>query len=167
MAVNIDFLDRQKHDRSKFCCGETSLDNYIQKNASQDLKNRVASVFVLVDTPANAVLAYYTLSAYTITASDLSADLSKRLPQYPLLPATLLGRLAVDLNHRGKGLGELLLLDALNRSLQASRQVASLAVIAESLHDTAARFYLKYGFQRFNDRPEKLYLPMKSIELLF
>jgi predicted GNAT family N-acyltransferase len=167
MDIQIEFLDRKRHNYSEFCCGEPSLDNYIQKNASQDVKNRVGSVFVLVDNPSNTVLAYYTLSSYTIVSSDLSESFTKRLPKYPLLPATLLGRLAVDSGQRGKRFGELLLLNALKRSLQASQQVGSLALVAEALDDRAAEFYLKYGFEQFTDQPLKLYFPMKSIESLF
>jgi predicted GNAT family N-acyltransferase len=83
------------------------------------------------------------------------------------LSATLLGRLAVDNNQKGKRFGELLLIDALRRSLDASMQIASLAVIAEALDENALSFYIKYGFQPFQQNPMKLYLPMKSVEELY
>ncbi|MFQ3613828.1 MAG: GNAT family N-acetyltransferase [Cyanobacteriota bacterium] len=127
----------------------------------------MATVFVLTEPPDTHVLAYYALSAYTVAVSELEPDLAKRLPQYPQLPATLLGRLAVDQQHRGKGWGELMLMDALQRSLAASVQVASLAVVAEALDEQAARFYAKYGFQPVQESPLKLYLPMKTVERLF
>jgi predicted GNAT family N-acyltransferase len=82
------------------------------------------------------------------------------------LPATLLGRLAVDNNQKGKRLGELLLIDALRKSLEAATQVASLAVIVEALDESALSFYTKYGFQSFKQEPIKLYLPMKFVEEL-
>jgi predicted GNAT family N-acyltransferase len=74
-----------------------------------------------------------------------------------------LGRLAVDNRHKGKRFGELMLVDALQKALNASIQVASLAVIAEALDDKAVSFYIKYGFRQFKQEPMKLYLPMKSI----
>ncbi len=166
MALKIELLDRQKHNRSNFCCGKDSLDNYLRKQASQDLKRRVATVFVLINDPEATVLAYYTLSTYTINITVLDEAFAKRLPRYPLLPATLLSRLAVDDRQKGKGLGALLLVDALKKSLDASKQVASLAVIAEALDESAANFYLKYGFQPFRQNPMKLYLPMKSVAAL-
>ena len=171
MILKIESFDRQKHDRSSFDCGNESLDRYIHKQASQDLKKYIASVFVLVDAPddqsKNYILAYYTLSAYTIEVTDLDDNFAKNLPQYPQLPATLLGRLAVDIRYRGQGFGELMLVDALQKSLDVSQQVASLAVIAEALDESAVSFYLKYGFQRFKQHSIKLYLPMKSIALLY
>jgi predicted GNAT family N-acyltransferase len=166
MVLKICLLDSQKHDRSNFCCGQETLDTYIRKQASQDLKKRVSTVFVLIDDPETSVLAYYTLSAYTIDIAALDETFAKRLPRYPALPATLLGRLAVDNSQKGKRFGELLLIDSLKKSLDASIQVASLAIIAEALDESALSFYLKYGFQPFKQEPMKLYLPMKSVEML-
>ncbi|MGF1482467.1 MAG: GNAT family N-acetyltransferase [Cyanophyceae cyanobacterium] len=166
MVLIIEPLDSRKHERSSFCCGKESLDHYIRKQASQDLKRRVATVFVLVDTPDTNVLAYYTLSSYTVDISVLNYAFAKRLPRYPLLPATLLGRLGIDSSQKGKQLGELMLVDALKRSLAVTTQVASLAVIAEAIDEEAVNFYQKYGFQRFQQTPMKLYLPMKSVDTL-
>ncbi|MDJ0675810.1 MAG: GNAT family N-acetyltransferase [Calothrix sp. MO_167.B42] len=164
MVLKIEPLNTQKHIRSDFCCGKDSLDNYIRKQASQDLKKRVSTVFVLIEDSQVNILAYYTLSGYTVDITALNEDFAKRLPRYPLLPATLLGRLAVDNRQQGRGLGELILVDALKKSLNASTQVASLAVIAEALDERALNFYRKYGFEQFKQEPMKLYLPMKSIE---
>jgi predicted GNAT family N-acyltransferase len=166
MVLKIELLDNRKHNRSDFCCGKDSLDNYICKQASQDLKKRVSTVFVLVDDPSLNVLAFYTLSSYTVDIAVLDEAFTKRLPRYPLLPATLLGRLAVDERQKGQGLGALMLVDALQKALHASTQVASLAVIAEALDESASNFYMKYGFRQFRQNPMKLYLPMKSVEEL-
>ena len=167
MVLKIEPLDSRKHVRSDFSCGKDSLDNYIRKQASQDLKRRVATVFVLLDDPELNVLAYYTLSAYTVDVTVLDQAFAKHLPRYPLLPATLLGRLAVDSKQKGQRFGELLLVDALRRSLDVAAQVVSLAVIAEALDEEALNFYIKYGFQQFKQDPMKLFLPMKSIEELY
>ncbi|MEG4442383.1 GNAT family N-acetyltransferase [Microcoleus sp. AT9_B5] len=166
MVLTIELLDSSRHHRELFCCGQDSLDNYIRKQASQDIKKKVAIVFVLVESSNTDVIAYYTLSAYTIELADLNESFAKKLPRYPLLPATLLGRLAVDRTYQGQHLGELILIDALTKALLATAQVASLAVIAEALDEPAANFYQKYGFQKFKQNPMKLYLPMKSVEEL-
>lgn len=166
MVLKIEPLNSRRHNRSTFCCGKDSLDNYIRKQASQDLKKRVATVFVLVDDPEMNVLAYYTLSSYIVDVTALDEAFAKHLPRYPLLPATLLGRLGVDNSQKGKRFGELILVDALKKSLDVAMQVASIAVIAEALDEEAVSFYMKYGFQKFRQESMKLYLPMKSIEVL-
>jgi predicted GNAT family N-acyltransferase len=163
MALTIELLDSKKHNRSAFSCGNDSLDNYIRKQASQDLKKKVATVFVLIDSPKIDIIAYYTLSAYTIDITNLDESVAKSIPRYPLLPATLLGRLAVDCTCQGQGLGELVLIDAFKRVLDATAQIASLAVVVEAIDENAVTFYQKHGFRQFNEYPLKLYLPIKSI----
>ena len=73
-----------------------------------------------------AVAGFYTLSSWTVLAKDFPAEITRKLPRSGVLPATLIGRLAVDRRHRGRGLGEFLLLDALKRSLAESERVGSL-----------------------------------------
>lgn len=159
--LKIELLDGKKHKRSVFSCGNDSLDNYIRRQASQDLKKKVATVFVLIDAPNVDIIGYYTLSSYTVEIASLDETFSKSLPRYPLLPATLLGRLAVDI--KCQGFGELMLMDALKRVLDATVQIASLAVVVEVINEDGVGFYQKYGFQQFREYPLKLYLPTKSI----
>ena len=163
MPLTIELLDKKKHTRSTFVCGNDSLDNYIKKQASQELKKKVSTVFVLIDSPNSDVIAYYTLSAYTVDVSRLNESFAKTVPRYPLLPATLLGRLAVTKAYQGKGIGELILVDALQRVLEATTQIASLAVVVEAIDENAVSFYQRYGFLEFKQHPLKLYLPTKSI----
>jgi GNAT superfamily N-acetyltransferase len=167
MALTIELLDSKKHNRKLFFCGNDSLNNYIRKQASQDLKKKVATVFVLIDSPKVDIIAYYTLSAYTIDITNLDPAFAKGIPRYPLLPATLLGRLAVDSTYQGKGIGELVLIDALKRVLNVTSQVASLAVIVDAIDENALSFYQKYGFRQFQQYPLKLYLPINSIAEIF
>ena len=101
-----------------------------------------------------------------MSLAELDESIIKRLPRYPLLPATLLDRLAVDVRHKGKRLLPLMLIDALKKSLLATVTVASLAVIVEAINEAAASFYRKYGFQEFKSNNSRLYLPMQSIAKL-
>lgn len=167
MAFVIEPFEKSRHDRAAFSSGQPSLDVYLQKQASQDLKRAVAAVFILRDEGSSQVLGYYTLSAYSIELSQVEEALARRLPRYPLLPATLLGRLAIDEAAQGQGLGALLLLDALQRSLRTAAQIASMAVVAEAIDEGAARFYAQYGFMAFGQESQKLYLPMEAIAKLF
>lgn len=154
-----------QHIRKEFSCGEPTLDAYIQRYASQDQKRRVSAVFVTVD-DADVVRGYYTLSSLSIQTESLSEQLQKRLPRHPYQPATLLGRLAVEQNYQGTGLGETLLIDALYRSYAASEQVGSIAIVVDALHDKAAAFYRRYDFIAFADS-NRLFLPMKTVSQLF
>lgn len=169
MVIRIEAFDSRRHYRTDFYCGQDSLDNYIRKQASQDIKRKVSTVFVLIDDvdPKLNVLGYYTLSSYTVEIENLDQSFAKSLPRYPQLPATLLGRLAIDSQHKGKGFGAAILFDALKKATLVSKQVASLAVVAEALDENAARFYLKYGFKQFTQNPMKLYISMKLIDDIY
>ena len=156
------------HDRAAFSCGIEPLDRYLREQAGQDARKYAAATFVLL-TPENRIAGYYTLSSTVILADDLPGEEVKKLkwPRYPQLPATLIGRLARDVAFRGQRMGELLLLDALRRSFDNVRTVASLAVIVDVKDENARRFYASYGFTPFPDTQNRMYIPMKTVEKLF
>jgi GNAT superfamily N-acetyltransferase len=154
------------HDRNSFSCGVPELDDYLWRQAGQDAKRKIAAPFVMVD-PQRSILGYYTLSAYGVRIMELPAELSRKLPRYPLIPATLLGRLAISHAHRGQGLGALLLMDALHRSWTNSAQVASVGVVAEAIDEPARQFDLHHEFVSLPEQPRKLFISMKSIRMAF
>lgn len=156
------------HDRRAFFCGESALDNYFHKQAFQDVKKKVAAVFVLVENlHVERVAGFYTLSSLSVRCSELPAETTKKLPKYPDLPATLLGRLAVSDKHRGRGLGSFLLVDALKRSFDQTQQIASVAVIVDAKNEAALSFYRKFDFVPFPNHPNRLFLMMGTIQKLF
>ena len=155
-----------KHDRVAFSCGVDSLDIYLQKQAGQDFKKHAAVSFVL--TPDGTEIAgYYTLSQYSVQLENIPEEIAKRLPKYPMIPTTLIGRLAISTVFRGRGLGEMLLMDALYRILRHSEEVASAGTIVDAIDDAAIAFYKKYGFLELPNVPGRLFLPMGTIETLF
>lgn len=123
--------------------------------------------FVLCEPGSDTILGYCTLSALSVDVGAWPEDVARKLPKYPLVPATLLGRLAIHTRLQDRGAGEYLLMDALRRSLEASRDVASVAVVVDAKDDAAVSFYRRYGFVRFADQPRRLFLPMAAIEALF
>lgn len=164
-SITVEPLGRQ-HDRTAFHCGAEALDRYLKQKARQDADKRVAAPFVAVRLPDTVVLGYYTLSASVLTLTDLPDELARKLPRYPQLPVTLLGRLAVDQSTKGQGLGEHLLLDALHRSLAHADQIAAMAVVVDAKDESAAAFYRHYGFIPMQTQPSRLFVPMRSIAQL-
>jgi len=153
------------HDRASFTCGVDALDRYLRQYASQDVRSGVSAVFVL--TPGDGIVAgYYTLSATAVHLAAIPQSDARKLPRYDLVPATLLGRLAVSEERRGQKLGTVLLLDALKRARSAAKEVASWAVIVDAKDDAVRTFYERFEFRQVLDDPLRLYLPMKKIELI-
>jgi len=164
-GITVEPLGRQ-HDRTAFHCGADALDRYLKQQARQDADKRVAAPFVAVNPPNTRVLGYYTLSASVVTLTDLPDELTRRLPRYPQLPVTLLGRLAVDQSARVQRLGEHLLLDALHRSLTHADEIAAMAVVVDAKDENAAAFYRHYGFIPLQAQPRRLYVPMRVVAQL-
>jgi len=154
------------HRRDAFHSGAPELDNYLHHQAGQDARRKAAAPFVLAGHDGS-ILGYYTLSAYSVRATELPAAIAKRLPRYPLLPATLLGRLAIDASCRGLGFGRFLLMDALYRSWRNTSEVASVGVVVDALDGRAHAFYVHHEFQPLADHAAKLFLAMVTIERLF
>jgi predicted GNAT family N-acyltransferase len=154
------------HDRAGFASGVEPLDRYLRVQAGQDSRRRVASCFVLTQADAPAqVLGYYTLSALSIALVDLPSAIAKRLPRYPIVPATLMGRLATDSRNRGKRLGELLLFDACARVLKS--EIATFALVVDAKDVAAERFYTRYGFLNLSAGSRRMFLPITEIAEFF
>lgn len=153
------------HDREAFSCGEPALDSYLQRQASQDIRRRVAQVFVALGAAPGKIAGYYSLSAASFEKEELPPALAKRLPHYPV-PAAILGRLAVDRTCQGQGLGETLLLDAIRRVVRASAMLMVYAIIVDAKNDRAVAFYERYGFRTFASIQRRLFLPLETFEKL-
>jgi GNAT superfamily N-acetyltransferase len=158
----IEALSR-RHERAGFTCGAQALDRYLVQQARQDAEKHVAAPFVLIEPPGADVLGYYTLSASIIDVTDIAADLARKLPRYPQLPVTLIGRLAVHERLRGQGCGALLLMDALHRSLTHAAQVAAMAVVVDAKDAAAVKFYRRFSFVPMQRDARRMYLPMKTV----
>jgi GNAT superfamily N-acetyltransferase len=159
---------RGDHSRANFWCGNPSLDRYLKEQAGQDLRRGCATPFVLVSERGDTTIrGYYTLSSYGIDVGELPVAVAKKLPRYPLIPATLLGRLAVDRSLQGQGIGEFLLMDALHRALVQSVEIAAAAVVVDAIDEGALRFYRHFGFVAFPAFASRLFLPMKAVGELF
>ena len=156
----------EEHDRAAFSCGIEPLDKYFRGHSiRQDMSRRLAAAFVMTS-DGKTVAGFYTLSSFSITSAELPEKLAKRLPSRLPVPATLLGRMGIHVDWQGKGLGSDLLMDALYRALRASATVASYAVVVDA-KEGARDFYLKHEFIPFPASADRLFLPIKTIQLMF
>lgn len=160
MALAFEPLGKQ-HDRSTFSCGQAELDDWFRRRASQDQRRNVARVFVAVESELG-VIGFYSLSSFKLEFDNLPEEIARKLPRYDGVPAALIGRLARDLRVRGKGVGELLVADAVRRTLNAARSLAVFAIVVEAKDENAVRFYESFGFRRFPLHPNRLFLPASS-----
>ncbi len=149
-----------EHVRTGFTSGSAALDRYLQTQASQDVRRRITACFVAVSRETDEIAGYYTLTATNIALSDLSSAIVRKLPRYPVVPAALLGRLAVARSHQGRGLGGVLLADALKRSARA--ELGVFAMVVDAKDEAARRFYEHHGFTVLPGEGRRLYLAINE-----
>jgi GNAT superfamily N-acetyltransferase len=151
------------HNREAFSCGIESLDVYLKRQATQDMKRRISRVFVasFPEDPAR-IVGYYTLSSLSIDLSALPDQTTRKLPKPPL-PAALIGRLAVDTSEQHQGIGKMLLSNAMKRTLAVSDDIGIYAMVVDAINEDAESFYMRYGFSRLTDTAHRLFLPLKYL----
>lgn len=153
-------LDGKRHRRDSFSSRSDPLNHYLKKQASQDVRKRVAACFVAVS-DQQRIAGYYTLASTSILLSGLPDNIQNKLPRYPTVPAVLMGRLAVDRDFEGQGLGSALLADALTRA--ASNEIAAYALVVNAKDQDKAGFYLHHGFIPMPESPLLLFLPLATV----
>ena len=161
----IALLDK-KHNRENFDCGNPILNNYLKTQAGQDIKRKLSACFVLSNNK-EVIQGYYTLSNHSTPLDVFPEKIQKKLPpSYRSIPATLLGRLAVDKNFQNKGIGKILLIDALKRCYEVSKEMGSFTVVVDPIDRNAAIFYKKYDFISLPDS-KKMFIAIQSLQQLF
>ncbi len=152
------------HDRRGFSCGEPALDDYLHRLARQHADSKISRTYVAANN--EVILGYYSLAMSAIRKEQLPEQHQKRFPNYPV-PVARLARLGVDQKQQGKGLGKLLLLDALYRCYRLSEEIGSVGVVVDAKHARAQSFYRQFNFEEFPETPLTLWLPIAAIARLF
>lgn len=162
----IEPLDPKRHDRAASACGVESLDRYLKAQASQDVARKANAVFVLVALAEPArILGYHTLCATALAQGEVPEAARRHVPRYPLVSATLIGRLAVASDRQGQGLGAVLLAHALTKAHEIAGTVGSSIVVVDAIDERAARFYEAHGLIRLPESM-RLVIPTRSVAAL-
>ena len=149
-----------EHGRDTFSSGSKPLDRYFQQQVTQDVRRRATACFVAL-TSERRIAGYYTLAAASMLLNNPPSGIGKKLPRYPLVPAVRIGRLAVDQNFKGLGLGGALLADTMNRA--AHSEIAAYAMVVDAKDKKAAAFYQHHGFIPLPNLPFTLFLPLATV----
>lgn len=170
--IIIEPLDLDRHDRAAFSSGVDPVDNFLKRTAGKLMRGGTARVFVAVDPDDDAgkILGFYSINAHSVDCGDLP----NRYRRYSLpegkIPAAFIGMMGVGLPAQGKGLGSLLLVDALKGAYLASYRVGTAVVLLDVLdcgnaEDIARRqrLYENFGFQCLPSQPLRMFLPMATI----
>ncbi|MDP2830335.1 MAG: GNAT family N-acetyltransferase [Sulfuricellaceae bacterium] len=150
------------HDRHGFDCGRQELNDWLRQVAHQHQDKRLSKTFVAVREEApTRICGYYALTLAELENRHLPEAWRKKLPRR--IPGVRLGRLAVDRQHQGRGLGELLLVDALTRAQRIYAVAGGIGLFVDALDEQAAGYYLNFGFEASSDNPLLLFLSVAVI----
>ena len=127
------------------------------------MKRRISRVFGAsrVAQP-DGIVGYYTLSTLSIELCQLPQNLARKLPRHPV-PAALLGRLAVSQANQGHGVGKMLLVDAIRRTLAVSSEIAIYAMVVDAINQQVQCFYAQFGFLPLSSGQRRMLLPLRSV----
>jgi len=151
------------HKRQEFDCGNLQLNAWLSQIARQHQDKGLSKTFVaLREEDPNQICGFYALTLAELENRHLPEVWRKKLPRR--IPGVRLGRLAVDIRYQGKGLGELLLMDALSRALKIYQQAGGIGLFVDAIDQEAASFYQRFGFESMPDQPLVLFLPLQSLQ---
>jgi ribosomal protein S18 acetylase RimI-like enzyme len=167
MDLIIEQLNTRLHDRKFFDCGVAELNNFLKQHANQNQSKNISQTYVAVVAVSadihKKIYGYYTLSAGHIECDQLPESSKSKLPKYPI-PIARIGRLAVDKNYKGQGIGGFLLHDALTNVLNIADKMGVFSVVVDAKNDDAKSFYKKYGFTELQESKLTLFLPISTIK---
>lgn len=145
------------HDRQGFDCGRLELNDWLRQVARQHQDKGLSKTFVGVrEEVPDRICGYYALTLAELENRHLPEAWRKKLPRR--IPGVRLGRLAVDSRYQGKGLGALLLVDALTRAQRVYAEAGGIGLFVDALDDRAAGYYRNFGFAAAPDNPLLLFL---------
>lgn len=167
-AIVVERLDARRHNVGRFRCGKSDLDAYLHETVARDEHQRTAVAYVLVDADESAqlrrVIGYFTLNSFAFaTRQARRRDQDRHFGRYDPVPAILIGRLALDTDFQGRGLGSVLMVSALAQVVTIGETLGVAVVVVHAIDDEAAAFYEHQGFTRFRDEPHHLYFPRATI----
>ena len=152
----------REHGRAGFDCGVPELNAYLKSTARQHSDKGISRTFVLTDQDSVAIMGFFSLTLCEVRVDKLPAGYAKKYPHHGL-PAVRLARLAVSRKHQGKKYGELLLVEAIQRTLLIADQAGVIGLFVDAKNDSARSFYERYGFGALPQEPLHLFLPIESL----
>jgi predicted N-acetyltransferase YhbS len=159
--LRIELLS-DRHDRKGFDCGELLLNDFLRKTARQHIEKGISRTFVLVDTgKPTKILGFFTLSACEVVTSGLPAKYAKIYPTK--VPAAKLARLAVSIDQQRQGLCQIMMAEAMKRTLAVAENIGVIGFFVDAKSQSARAYYEQFGFISLHDNPLQMFLPLQSL----
>lgn len=165
LVLTIEALTKV-HDRNTFDCGDVALNHFLQKIARQHMDKGLSKTFVLIDTEQpTAIIAYMSLVVCEVLADEIPHQWTKKYPNR--IPAAKLAKLAVAQDQQRKGYGELLLIDAMQKTFNVSQTMGLAGLFVDAKHQQAKAYYQQFGFLSLPEQLDNLFMPLSTLAKSF
>jgi ribosomal protein S18 acetylase RimI-like enzyme len=163
--VKIIELLNKSHDREQFDCGTEDLNQFLRATARQHIQKGISRTFVLSDRdyPQN-IIGFFTLTLCEVRCEKLPPEIAKKYPSQ--VPGVKLARLAVDRQWQRQGIGEILMVEAMQRALLVADTAGGIGLFVDAKDESAQSYYARYGFITLEDNPLEMFLPLSVLRTL-
>ncbi|MFB2881241.1 GNAT family N-acetyltransferase [Floridanema aerugineum] len=153
------------HNRTNFDCGNEALNRYLQQTARQHQQKGIARTWVLIDSEQpSTIIGYLSLTLCEIRGENLPERWVKKYPQK--VPGIKLARLAVDRKWQRKGIGEILMVEAMRKAFVVAETAGGIGLFVDAKDEKAKNYYSRYGFENLENSELEMFLPLSTIESL-
>ncbi|OWY65860.1 GNAT family N-acetyltransferase [cyanobacterium TDX16] len=158
----VQLLDKS-HARESFDCGSVALNQFLKQTARQHVQKGISRTFVLIDSDhPQEIIGFFTLTLCEVRIQELSPKWAKKYP--PIVSGIKLARLAVDQNWQAKGIGGILIVEAMRRAIVVAKNAGGIGLFVDAKDEAAKNFYLRYGFESLESSALQMFLPMLAVE---
>jgi ribosomal protein S18 acetylase RimI-like enzyme len=161
--IRIEPLDRNKHDRAAFSCGEARIDNFLKNTASRQQDQDLTRICVACLDDSPMVIGYYALNSHSVNIATLPEGVRKSLPKYDAIGAIYLSLVGVHSGHQDRGLGKYLMAHAFARCVEVADLAGAHFVVLDALNERAARLYRRLGFEDLPGHSPRMLIAMKMV----
>lgn len=162
-GIVIETFDGARHDRAPFSCGVDRIDNFLKNTATGYVRDDNGRIFAAVERGGGRLVGFYAMSPHAIDADSLNPEMSKRLPRTDRIASYYLSMIAADASVQNKGVGGLLLADALKRCMSLADQTGGRFVVLDAINERAATLYGRFGFIPLVSQPERMVVGMAKL----
>lgn len=164
-GLSIELLTKA-HNHHAFNCGDTALNHFLQKIACQHIEKGLSKTFVLINTEnPTEIIAYMSLEVCEVLADDIPHPWTKKYPNR--IPAAKLAKLAVLQDRQRKGYGELLLIDAMQKTLNVAQKMGVAGLFVDAKNEHAKAYYQQFGFLSLPEHLDNLFMPLATLVVSF
>jgi GNAT superfamily N-acetyltransferase len=162
--LRVEPLDRKKHVRAAFTCGQPTLDNYLKNTAARQQDENITRIRVGCLDDNTDIICFHALNAHHLNISQLDPKYKKRFERYDAIPSVYLSMIGVHTAHQGQGIGSYMIYDAMRQVIVAAEHIGMHFLVLDALNQAAEKLYLRLGFEKLASSHDRMIISIEKIK---